>query len=120
MDRHAEPAGAGGRDAHQVRLGRTGHQHRVRAPGLGRAELELELAHLVAAERKPRAVLALHSEQSHGVDQASFEAGIRLQVFALLGASDDIGVAPDPLGVGQDLERWRVERDRLGAGLRVD
>ena len=42
-----------------------------------------------------------------------------LQVFALPGASDDIGVAPDPLGIGQDLERRRVERDRLGAGLRI-
>ena len=46
----------------QVRLHRAGDQHRIRAAFLGLAEVELELAHLVAAEREPGAVVALDSE----------------------------------------------------------
>ena len=38
-------------------------------------------------------------------------------VFAFLRAGDDIGIAPDPLGIGQDLERWPVE-GAPGAGSR--
>ena len=56
---HPEPARAGGGDADEVRLHRPGDQHRVGAAGLRRPEMELELAHLVAAQRQPRAVVAL-------------------------------------------------------------
>ena len=62
VDRHSEPARGGGRDAHQVRLHRAGDQHRVRAPRPRLAEVELELAHLVAAQGEPRAVVALDPE----------------------------------------------------------
>ena len=40
-------------------------------------------------------------------------------MLALAGTHDDIGVAFDPLGIGQNLERRPVERDRLGARLGV-
>ena len=59
VDCHSMFARAGGGDAHQVRLHCTGDQHRVGAARLRLAEVELELAHLVAAESKPGAVLSL-------------------------------------------------------------
>ena len=62
MDLHAEPARAGGGEAHQVRLHRAGRQHRVGAPRPRLAEVELELAHLVAAEGEAGAVVALDPE----------------------------------------------------------
>ncbi len=42
-----------------------------------------------------------------------------LQIRSFLAARDDIGIALDPLGIGVDLERRPVERDRLGAGLGI-
>ena len=60
MDLHAEPARRRGGDAHQVRLHRPGDQHRVGALRQGLAEVEFELAHLVAAQREPGAVVALY------------------------------------------------------------
>ena len=62
VDRHPEFAGRRGCDAHQVRLHRAGDQHRVGAACAGLAEVELELAHLVAAEGEARAVVALDAE----------------------------------------------------------
>ena len=62
MDCHAEFARGRGGDAHQVRLNGAGDQHRVGAPGAGLAEVELELAHLVAAEGEPGAVVPLDPE----------------------------------------------------------
>ena len=62
VDCHSEFARSRGGDAHQVRLHRAGDQHRVGAPGAGLAEVELELAHLVAAEREPGAVVPLDPE----------------------------------------------------------
>ena len=59
---HPEPARSGGGDAHQIRLHRAGDQHRVGALCLCRAEVELELAHLVAAEGEAGAVVALDPE----------------------------------------------------------
>ena len=46
---HPEPPRSRGSDAHQVRLHRAGDQHRISAACLSLAEVELELAHLVAA-----------------------------------------------------------------------
>ena len=60
VDVHTEPARRRRGDAHQVRLHRPGHQHRIRAPCPRLAEVELELAHLVAAEGEARAVVALY------------------------------------------------------------
>ena len=40
-----------------------------------------------------------------------------LEAGAFLGADDDIRVALDPRGVGQNLERRPVQWDRLGSGL---
>ena len=60
VDPHAEPARRRGGDAHQVRLHRPGDQHRVGALRQGLAEVEFELAHLVAAQREPGAVVALY------------------------------------------------------------
>ena len=60
VDLHAEPARRRRGDAHQVRLYRPGHQHRIRAPCPRLAEVELELAHLVAAEGEAGAVVPLH------------------------------------------------------------
>ena len=62
VDCHSEFARSRGGDAHQVRLHRAGDQHRIRAACLGLAEVELKLAHLVAAEREPGAVVALDPE----------------------------------------------------------
>ena len=62
VDCHPEFARGRGGDAHQVRLHRAGDQHRVGVPGAGLAEVELELAHLVAAEREPGAVVPLDPE----------------------------------------------------------
>ena len=62
VDCHTEFACAGGGDAHQVRLHRAGDQHRVGAPRPGLAEVELELAHLVAAECEAGAFVALDPE----------------------------------------------------------
>ena len=59
---HPEPPRGGGSDAHQVRLHRAGDQHRVGAARLSFAEVELDLAHLVAAEREAGAVVALDPE----------------------------------------------------------
>ena len=54
VDLHAETCARRGGDAHQVRLHRAGDQHRVGAACAGLAEVELELAHLVAAEGEAR------------------------------------------------------------------
>ena len=62
VDCHSEFARGGSGDAHQIRLHRAGDQHRVRAACPGLAEVELELAHLVAAEREAGAVVALDPE----------------------------------------------------------
>ena len=56
---HPELASRGRGDADEVRLHRPGDQHGVGAAGPRLAEMELELAHLVAPEREPRAVVAL-------------------------------------------------------------
>ena len=56
---HPEPARPGGGEAHEVRLHRSGREHRVGAARPRLAEVELELAHLVPAEGQPRAVVAL-------------------------------------------------------------
>ena len=56
---HPEPPRGGGGDPYQVRLHRAGDQHRVGAALLSFAEVELDLAHLVAAEREAGAVVAL-------------------------------------------------------------
>ena len=62
VDGHTEFACSGGGDAHQVRLHRAGDQHRIRAARLRLAEVELELAHLVAAEGEAGAVVPLDPE----------------------------------------------------------
>ena len=59
---HPESARARGGEAGQVRLHRAGDQHGVRAARLRRAEIKLQLAHLVAPEGEPRAVVALDPE----------------------------------------------------------
>ena len=59
VDVHAELARAGRCEAHEVRLHRTGDEHGVGAACPRLAEVELQLSHLVAAEGKPRAVVAL-------------------------------------------------------------
>ena len=56
---HSEFARGRGGEAHQVRLHRAGDQHRVGTARPGLAEVELELAHRVAAEGQPGAVVAL-------------------------------------------------------------
>ena len=61
LDVHVQPQPArpGRGEAHEVRLHRPGDQHGVSAARLRLAEVELELAHLVAPEGQPRAVVAL-------------------------------------------------------------
>ena len=56
---HPEAARPGRGKAHEVRLHRPGRQHGVGAARLRLAEVELELAHLVAAEGQAGAVVAL-------------------------------------------------------------
>ena len=53
------PVRTGDGDAHQVRLHRTGDQHRIRTARQRHAKVELKLAHLVAAQGEPGAVFAL-------------------------------------------------------------
>ena len=74
VDLHPEPARRRGGDPHQVRLHRAGDQHRVGVPCAGLAEVELELAHLVAAEGEPGAVVALYVE-NRGNNPSNWVAG---------------------------------------------
>ena len=62
MEPHPKPARGRCRDPYQVRLHGAGHQDRVRTLYACLAEVELELAYLVAAERQPRAIVALYPE----------------------------------------------------------
>ena len=59
MDVHAEPARAGRGEAGEVGLHRARDEHGVGAPPLRLAEVELELAHLVASQDEARAIVAL-------------------------------------------------------------
>ena len=72
---HPEPPRSRGGDAHQVRLNRAGDQHRIGAACLSLAEVELELPHLVAAERETGAVVALDPEID-AEHRAEFRSGI--------------------------------------------
>ncbi len=56
---HAKLARRRGREAGEVRLNGARDQDRVGRNGLSLAQIELQLAHLVAAERQTRAVIAL-------------------------------------------------------------
>ena len=59
---HPELASASRGNTDEVRLHGPRDQHRIGAPGLRRPKMELELAHLVARQRQPRAVVALHPQ----------------------------------------------------------
>ena len=83
-----------GGDAHQVRLHRTGDQHRIRTARLRRAKVELKLAHLVAAQGEPGAVFAL---DPHIDDER--RAHVRRGVERRRRVADDRRLSPRPLKI---------------------
>ena len=62
VDVHAELACAGRGEAGEVGLNRARNEHRVGALPRCLAEVELELAHFVAAQHEPRAIVTLDPE----------------------------------------------------------
>ena len=127
VDCHSHFVRGRGGDAHQVQLHRGGHQNGIGAARQGLAEVEFELAYLVAAEDEPGAVVALDPEiDTEHRTEVHREQGSQ-GPFAHVPPGRGLGHGarrPQSLPVGREISRAPGERfltdaefARLGRGL---